>query len=69
MLHQRVEDVGGGMRVLVNGSIARIKADRTFSVPVSIRPGITLIHTIVTDGAGNSTHDTRAVLSGVTPRR
>ncbi len=59
-----VQDDDALLRVTVNGQTAQLAADGTFTVAVRATPGLTLLHTVVTDRAGNSVSDTRAVLGG-----
>src|SRR6185503_12053454 len=56
-------DVGLGIaRLTVNGRPVAVDADGSFRALVDPIPGITLIHTEVFDGEGNSRSETRAVL-------
>src|SRR6185503_14068623 len=58
-------DVGLGIaRLTVNGRPVAVGADGSFRALVDPIPGITLIHTEVFDGEGNSRSETRAVLGG-----
>src|SRR5262249_50056990 len=57
------DDVGVAT-VAVNGQEAVLAADGSFSVQVTLKPGVTLLHTVATDTSGNIDSDTRAVLSG-----
>jgi len=51
-------------KVLVNNVEATVAADGSFSAMVEVRDGATLIETRVTDAAGSTASDTRAVQSG-----
>ena len=59
-----VSDDRGVAKLTVNGLIVQPAADGTFSARVAATPGLTFLHTVVTDVDGNSQSDTRAVLSG-----
>jgi hypothetical protein len=54
----------GLQRVEVNGLPAKLSADGSFSLTVPAEKGLTLVHTVAYDKAGNSESDTRAVLGG-----
>lgn len=51
-------------QVAVNGVVANIGADGSFSVPVQVKPGATLLHTEAVDANGGKAQDTRSVEAG-----
>ncbi|MFT3694821.1 MAG: hypothetical protein QM831_16855 [Kofleriaceae bacterium] len=51
-------------QVSVNGVVANVGADGSFSVPVQIKPGATLLHTEALDANGGKAQDTRSVEAG-----
>ena len=60
-----VRDDRSGARVQVNGVVGVVgSADGSFAVQVPVHEGMTFLHTVATDGAGNTAGDTRAVLAG-----
>jgi len=59
------QDEGSGVAtVVINGVTAELGSDGTFTATVPLSEGMTLIDSIVTDRAGNSDGDLRAILSG-----
>jgi len=54
----------GLQRVLVNDYPVVVGPNGDFVAEVQANPGLTLIHTVATDKAGNTQSDTRAVLGG-----
>ena len=54
----------GLQRVLVNDYPVVVGPNGDFVAEVAANPGLTLIHTVATDKAGNTQSDTRAVLGG-----
>jgi hypothetical protein len=51
-------------QVTVNGVVAKIAGDGTFTATLQIAPGATVIHTVATDVAGGTATDTRSVEAG-----
>ncbi|HEY0251815.1 MAG TPA: hypothetical protein VGC41_09825 [Kofleriaceae bacterium] len=51
-------------KVSVNGVEGNIAADGSFSVPVQVKPGATLLHTEALDADGGMAQDTRSVEAG-----
>jgi Glucodextranase, domain B len=62
----RATDATGGAidRVEVNGAPAEVGDGGSFVADVEVGAGITLIHTVARDAAGNEARDTRAVMAG-----
>jgi hypothetical protein len=59
-----VSDDTGVAKLTINGNIVQVNGDGTFVAVTAAQPGITLLHTVVTDLDGNQQSDTRAVLGG-----
>jgi hypothetical protein len=58
-------DAEGDVRVRVNGVPATVsRIDGAFVAEVPLREGMTFLHTVATDAAGNTAGDTRAALAG-----
>ena len=51
-------------KVSVNDVVANVAADGSFSVPVQIKPGAMLLHTVAIDADGGTATDTRSVEAG-----
>jgi hypothetical protein len=51
-------------KVSVNDVVANVGTDGTFSVPVQIKPGAMLLHTVAIDADGGTASDTRSVEAG-----
>lgn len=52
------------LQVTVNGTLASVADDGSFSASITLPEGITLIETVATDGGGNTASDARAILAG-----
>jgi hypothetical protein len=60
-----VSDEGSGVaQVEINGQLAELAADGSFSASVSLEHGITMLQSVVSDVAGNQSDDLRAILNG-----
>jgi hypothetical protein len=60
------DDSGEVASVTVNGVVAAIGADGTWSVYVPVKPGTNLLHAIAKDKQGNTGKESRAVVAGPT---
>ena len=58
------DELSGLGAVTVNGAAVSPAADGSFSRSVAYDPGINIVETVATDGDGNVSTDTRAVLAG-----
>lgn len=58
------DDDSGVATVTVNDAPATVSADGSFSATVQVAEGVQLLRTVVTDRAGNTSTDTRAVMAG-----
>jgi hypothetical protein len=59
-----VQDDQPGVRVTVNGVQATVGKDGSFSAPLQLDPGISVIETHAIDSKGQDVRDVRAVLAG-----
>ena len=58
------DDDSGVAKVTVNDASATVNSDGSFSATVQVAEGVQLLRTVVTDRAGNTSTDTRAVMAG-----
>jgi hypothetical protein len=59
-----VSDDNAGVRVTINGTDATVNPDGSFSLAVTVEPGMAFVETHAIDSRGQDTRDVRAVIAG-----